>query len=568
MKKVRSLLVALSLWIVLSPISAQITAKKEGYFRIAVLGCHRQFEPAPALSRYLEAEPDLCLWIGDNVYADAPDDPAFIQTCYDALGAKPAFKELMEAHDYMVTWDDHDFGLNDAGKEYPFKRESKEMFRKFWQLEDVIPAEQEGIFYARNFDLAGHTLQVVMLDCRYNRDAPDGFGDVLGETQWKWLKEQLQQPADLRLLVSGFQILLDKDAGSETWDKFPKAKTRLFELIRKTQAENVIFLTGDQHYGEVCRLRNAMDYDAIELQFAGINQIEDPEFNPLRVARAIQSKHSIAVIDIQMDSTKEEVPHLVFQIADAMENKTELLYRVNLDEIALQLDFTRQQYFAEEQEIMLRHFYPDLEVRYTVNGTEPTAKSKLYAAPFTIQESTVVKARFFTKDQQARSHVFTHIYEKLKPVPAIKPKEQIDKGLTYRYYEGQFEQLPDFQTLQPQKKGIALNFEVATIAQREDHYAIVFEGLIDIPVAGVYSFFTISDDGSKLYISDRTVVDNDGSHSRRKRSGIIALEKGLHPIQIAYFEDYSGQVLRVGYTGPSGEQVALPGNRLFHFTNQ
>ena len=77
-----------------SRVHAQLIPQKEGSFRIAVLACHKQFEPSPALERYLELNPDLCLWIGDNVYADAPEDPKFIQLCYDTLASKKAFQAL------------------------------------------------------------------------------------------------------------------------------------------------------------------------------------------------------------------------------------------------------------------------------------------------------------------------------------------------------------------------------------------------------------------------------------------------------------------------------------------
>lgn len=541
----------------------QIPTKKENHFRIAVLGCHKQFEPAPALSNYLDADPDLCLWIGDNVYADAPDDPTFIETCYDALAAKPAFKKLIRTYDYMATWDDHDFGLNDAGKEYRFKERSKELFREFWQLEQAIPASQDGIYYARTFNVQGKKLQIIMLDCRYNRDAPDGTGDVLGEAQWRWLEKELKKPADLRLLVSGFQILLDKNAGSETWDKFPDAKARLFETVRRTKAERVVFLTGDQHYGEVCRLRNAMDFDAVELQFAGINQIEDPEFNPLRVSPVIDSKHSVAVIDLQMDSTKEDVPHLLFQIADAMSNQIELTYRVNLAEVGLALAFTPQRYFSQQHRIELQHFYPNLEVRYTLDGSAPSANSKRYTKPFHIDETTTIKAQFFTKNQEPRSTIFEQKYEELKPKPALKNLKDLSQGLQFKYYEGQFEQLPNFEQLSPKKSGSTSNFDIEALSDKKDHYALVFEGFVNIPSTDVYEFFTISDDGSKLLIEDRVVVNNDGSHSARRQTGLIALEKGLHAIRIEYFEDYDGQTLHFGYVDASGQNHLLSKDALF-----
>ncbi len=178
-----------------------------------------------------------------------------------------------------------------------------------------------------------------MLDVRYHRDSPapdKPAADMLGDAQWEWLRQQLQEPADLRLVVSGTQILLDSDTGSETWAQYPKARARLFHTIREAGVQGVVFLTGDQHYAEVCRMRNVLPYDAIELQFAGLNQIEEPEFNRLRVSPVCQSLNSFACLDIQWEQTAQDVPHLMFEVRDADSGAPEILYRVNLDELALQ----------------------------------------------------------------------------------------------------------------------------------------------------------------------------------------------------------------------------------------
>ncbi|MDC6367642.1 MULTISPECIES: alkaline phosphatase D family protein [Flavobacteriaceae] len=545
---------------------AQFRPKKEGDFRIAVLACIRQFEPAPAFANYVKADPDLCLWIGDNIYADADTEAQWIQTCYDTLAAKPHFSELRNDFDLMATWDDHDFGLNDAGKDYRFKKESKAFFRKFWGLEDVIPQKQDGIYYARDFEIGEKTMKIIMLDARYNRDDPDTDGDVLGEPQWQWLKSELQKSSDLTLIVSGFQILLDKDAGSETWDKFPTAKQRLFNTVREAQAENVLFLTGDQHYGEVCRTRNTMDFDAIELQFAGVNQIEGPEFNFNRVSPVIKSLNSIALIDVQMETTEEDIPHLLFRIANATTGEIELIYRVNLDEIALDLNFSEPTSFSENTKVTLQHRYPDLRVRYTTDGSEPTVRSLEYAKPLAIEETTTVKARFFTQDNRPRSKVFVQTYEKLEPIAAYAPKGKrpSKKGLTYTYYEGDFTKLPDFNALKRTKKGTVATVDLKEIPHREDHFAIKYRGFVDIPETDTYAFYLISDDGSKLHISGRDVVNNDGSHSKRFKKGLISLEKGLHPIEIEYFEDYGGQALKLGYVKENGTPVELSADMFFH----
>ncbi len=532
-------------------------------FRIALLGCHKQFEPAPALSRYLEAEPDLCLWIGDNVYADTKDDISYVEKCYAALAAKPAFQQLKAQYPFAATWDDHDYGLNDAGKEYALKDQTKALFRRFWGLEEKIPAGQDGIYYAEYIPVGAHLLQIILLDVRYNRDEPNTDGDVLGEQQWAWLEGELQKPADLRLIASGFQVLLDERAGSETWAKFPSARQRLFEVIRKAQAERVLFYTGDQHYGEVNRMPGALDFDAIELQFAGLNQIEDPEWNPLRVANAITSKHSYALLDIYFAESKSEVPHLHFQIYDAMTNERELSYRVNLQELELKPRFGGTTAFVHTGQAALSHPYARLDLRYTLDGSMPDKASPVYESALPLTETTVVKARLFTKTGVPRSRVYEQQYERLEPMPASKVKE-VQPGLRYTYYEGQFNRLDGLQKAPAKSKGVSQEIDLQQLQQRDDHFGLVFEGYLQVPADGVYELSTISDDGSRLYLGNRLVVDNDGSHSARERSGRVVLKQGLHPIRIEYFEDHSGERLLVKWRTQEGIERILGRDDFFH----
>lgn len=306
--------------------------------RVAIIGCHQQPDPAPALLKYVAAKPDVTLWVGDNVYADTKDDPRHIERCYAALEAKPGFRELRDASTFLAVWDDHDYGSNDDGAGYALKHESHAIFRTFWRHEARIPADRPGVYHAQTFGPAGRRLQVIMLDGRFNREAPGDTADTLGEAQWAWLAEQLRQPADLRLIVSGYQVLLDRDTKFETWAKFPAARERLFRLIRDSKAEGVVFIAGDQHYGEASRIRGALGYDAVELMFAGINQDEPWVYNSARVTPVANSKHSYAYVDIQWESTmgdNADPAHLLFRCLDATNDALELTYRVNLDELRL-----------------------------------------------------------------------------------------------------------------------------------------------------------------------------------------------------------------------------------------
>jgi alkaline phosphatase D len=303
--------------------------------RIGLIGCHRQDQPAPALWRYVRAKPDLMLWLGDNVYVDSHDDIAVIRRGHEMLASLPAFQHLRASTPFAVIWDDHDYGLNNAGKHYALKEESKRFFRKFWNLEGEIPGDRRGIYHARYFGSEDTRLQLLLLDGRYNRDAEGNDGDTLGDEQWAWLEGELREPARLRLIVCGYQFFLDRDSKFETWSKFPKAQQRLTNAIRDARAEGVVFVAGDQHYGEVSRVPMLLGYDAVELLFCGINQEEPHVMNSYRVSPVAHAKNAYALMDIQWHATEFDEPHFVFRVFDADRDAVELTYRVNFDELSL-----------------------------------------------------------------------------------------------------------------------------------------------------------------------------------------------------------------------------------------
>jgi len=101
--------------------------------RIAFGSCSKQFKPQPILRKIVEKRPDLFIYLGDNIYADTYDMQV-IRDKYDELGSKPEFQTLREKVTVLSTWDDHDYGANDAGKEYPRKAESREIFFDFWKV--------------------------------------------------------------------------------------------------------------------------------------------------------------------------------------------------------------------------------------------------------------------------------------------------------------------------------------------------------------------------------------------------------------------------------------------------
>ena len=195
--------------------------------------------------------------------------------------------------------------------------------------------------------------------------------------------------------------------------------------------------------------------------------------------------------------------------------------------------------------------------RYTTDGTEPTAKSPAAGRPFTIEASTTVKARGFVGDA-AVTRTVERRFEALVPVKAVQALKA-DGGLAYTAYEVP-ESTKDCAAITAAGTKVADGVaEVPSVAvkPREEYFGLVFTGFIEVPADGLYRFFVDSDDGSVLKLHGRTVVDNDGLHSATERSAAIALEKGLHPVEIRMLEAAGQDLLRVSWRGPGMTRKAV-----------
>jgi len=129
--------------------------------------------------------------------------------------------------------------------------------------------------------------------------------------------------------------------------------------------------------------------------------------------------------------------------------------------------------------------------------------------------------------------------------------------VNYEYYEGTWDALPDFDALTPKHTGLAFGFDISQ-RDRDDNFGFRFRAYIDIPREGAYTFYTTSDDGSKLYINGALVVNNDGLHGSQERGGSVSLTPGRHLIEVTYFEKGGDNVLYVQYEGPEIEKGAIP----------
>ncbi len=140
------------------------------------------------------------------------------------------------------------------------------------------------------------------------------------------------------------------------------------------------------------------------------------------------------------------------------------------------------------------------------------------------------------------------------------------RGLNYRYYEGDWNSLPNFDNMTPVKSGAVSTFSISA-RNRSDRFGFVYSGFVSVPTDGQYDFFTNSDDGSRLYIGNTLVVNNDGQHSAQERTGRIGLKKGLHAIRVEYFDKTGSQTLTVSYDGPTFSKRSIPSSVLVRNTN-
>ncbi|AQT68860.1 Alpha-L-fucosidase [Anaerohalosphaera lusitana] len=206
---------------------------------------------------------------------------------------------------------------------------------------------------------------------------------------------------------------------------------------------------------------------------------------------------------------------------------------------------------------------PGLQIRYTLDGSDVTSQSKLYVEPFAISTSITVKAASFYGDHLVCEQVEKE-FEKVKPAEAVK-LEQARPGLEYKYYEydGEVKTLSDIDRDNTTGFGVTTQVDLER-RKRQEEFAMIFEGYISVPATDVYDFELISDDGSRLTVAGREVVDNDGLHSREAKHGSIALEKGLQRVRVEYFNGLGGAELelRSGSAGKKADKVS--GDRLFH----
>lgn len=313
---------------------------------ITQLACGSCYKPtskhADVWETIATTHPQLFLFMGDNIYADT-EDMEKMKAKYAKLTDLPSYQKFCSACKIIPTWDDHDYGKNDAGKEYPKKAESQQIFLNTFGFSKDHPArKQQGIYHSYTHGPEGKQLQIICLDTRYHRSqierkkvgkrkayqpntSPDAT--ILGAEQWAWLEKELAKPADLRIIVSSIQVITE-DHAYEKWANIPAERERLFKLLKKADAKRVILLSGDRHLAEFSRIKpeeSGLNHDVIEMTSSGMTHANTwDQGNRHRIENSYFKGRNFGSISIDWD--KANAPKVSLKIM-RIEGKKAAIFR-------------------------------------------------------------------------------------------------------------------------------------------------------------------------------------------------------------------------------------------------
>ena len=218
------------------------------------------------------------------------------------------------------------------------------------------------------------------------------------------------------------------------------------------------------------------------------------------------------------------------------------------------------QLFLGTPDVVLGSLTPGAEVRYTLDGSEPSCESTLYTGPFKISETTLIRAKAF-KEGMTPSCELCFTATKAVNAPADHSAHTVN-GVNYKYYHGDFSEVEQVEAKGELISEGTMSEPSIESADREDYFGYVFTGWIYIPESRIWEFRLTCDDGAVLWIGDNVVVDNNGSHAISSVSGKAPLEEGYHRFTLRYLESYEDQALHLAWVR-DGKLEKIPAENLF-----
>ena len=295
-------------------------------FVLSFGSCNNQNIQNNLWSPILRHQPDLFIWGGDIIYSDT-EDMKFMTKNYNKLKNDFAYTHFTKKVPIMGTWDDHDYGLNDGGVHYPQKDSAQQIFLDFFDVPTDDPRRlQKGIYHSRNFEVGESSIKIIILDTRFFRSdlskdptgekryVPNESNDItmLGASQWEWLEKELtDSKAQFNVIMSSIQFL-SYEHGFESWGTMPQEVKKMEDVLVRSKAKGIIFLSGDRHIAEISgKDVEGLDFPLIDMTSSGMTHSYDSfksESNPYRISEVVSLKNfGILKFDFNKRMVKMEI---------------------------------------------------------------------------------------------------------------------------------------------------------------------------------------------------------------------------------------------------------------------
>ena len=219
--------------------------------------------------------------------------------------------------------------------------------------------------------------------------------------------------------------------------------------------------------------------------------------------------------------------------------------------------------FRKETIVKLACDTKEANIYYTLNGSEPDKNTQFYNKPFIVNKTSTIRMKAYKGEKESLPSMA--IIKKAGAIKQVHIRE-VKPGLTYKYTHGIYRMVNDFLTVPPLKVGVVPDFTIEP-REKEQFFSFDYEGYINIPADGQYTFYLATNDGGRLYIDDYLLLNNDGLHPIVEVNKPVTLKAGLHPISVKYFQEGGRNGLIVSWEGPGIEKQEIPAAVLFHKKN-
>ena len=246
--------------------------------KIGLGSCLDQDYPQPIWQSIKKEGLDYFIFLGDNVYGDTRyGSLRKMKSAYDKQ--KKVLPDFLNDISIFSIWDDHDFGINDGGADYRFKRRAQELYIDFWEItKDDDRSNREGIYFSKNEIFFDKKFKFIFLDTRFFRSKLKGKksnyieniepdATILGDVQWTWFENELKSDFDFLFIFSSIQIIA-KDHRFEKWSNFPNERAKLFELLEQFNDKTILF-SGDRHRAGIYRKNGIIEITSSSMNKPG-----------------------------------------------------------------------------------------------------------------------------------------------------------------------------------------------------------------------------------------------------------------------------------------------------------